>query len=442
MKKKHPQIYSRRRFVGSTATAMAGIAMIPSLSSCVKPAASGSDITLGFIGLGRQAMFLLNAFINIEGVKVVAGCDVYGRKRTRFENRVNEFYTKTEKSVEVLTYEEYGELLARPDIDAVVVAIPDHWHALVAIEACKAGKDVYLEKPMTFTIKEGQELVKTVRSTNRIVGIGSQQRSDPNFQHAVKLVQDGSLGKIELVNAYVGAPPIPYNLPAEAVPEDLNWDLWLGPLPGDIHYNKELNPPISLNPPKDEEFWGGWRWYKEMGGGFTTDWGAHMFDIAQWGLGMDRSGPVEIAPIGDGSEYMTFTYKNGVILTSEPFNEEMTKGVKFMGDKGWIAVSRGYYQASDDSLMPPVSEDGDSDVPYESKGSHHQNFIDAVRNRVDPIVPVEIGHSSCTVCTLGNIACELGHAIQWDPVTQTFVNDADGAAEALLQYEYRKPYSL
>jgi len=442
MKKSNPRNYSRRRFIGTTAAGMAGITIIPSLSSCAKPAAAGNDITIGFIGLGRQAMFLLNAFINIEGVKVVAGCDVYGRKRTRFENRVNEFYTKAEKDVEVKSYEKYTELIGREDIDAVVVAIPDHWHALVAIEACKAGKDVYLEKPMTFTIKEGQELVKTVRSTNRIVGIGSQQRSDPNFQHAVKLVQGGSLGTIEKVYAYVGAPPIPYNLPEEELPEDLNWDLWLGPLSGDIHYNKELNPPISLNPPKDEEFWGGWRWYKEMGGGFTTDWGAHMFDIAQWGLQKDGSGPVEIAPIGDGSEFMTFKYDNGVVLTSEPFNEQMTKGVKFQGDKGWIEVSRGHYVASDDSLLPPKTEGGDSDVPYESKGSHHQNFIDAVRNRVDPIVPVETGHSSCTVCTLGNIACELGRPIQWDPSTESFVNDEDGAAAALLHYKYRNPYSL
>ncbi|MEN8225933.1 MAG: Gfo/Idh/MocA family oxidoreductase, partial [Bacteroidota bacterium] len=164
MKKKHPQIYSRRRFIGTAAIGMAGVAMIPSLTSCAK----SNEITLGFIGLGRQAMYLLNGFINIEGVKVVAGCDVYGRKRTRFENRVNEFYSKAEQKVEVKTYEKYGELLARTDIDAVVVATPDHWHALIAIEACKSGKDVYLEKPMTFTIKEGQELVKTVRSTNRV----------------------------------------------------------------------------------------------------------------------------------------------------------------------------------------------------------------------------------------------------------------------------------
>ena len=142
MKTRKPQIYSRRRFLGTTAAGMAGVAMIPALSSCAKPAAAGSDITLGFIGLGRQAMFLLSTFINIEGVKVVAGCDVYGRKRTRFENRVNEFYSKAEKNVEVKSYEKYSELLARPDIDAVVVATPDHWHALIAIAAIKAGKEV------------------------------------------------------------------------------------------------------------------------------------------------------------------------------------------------------------------------------------------------------------------------------------------------------------
>ena len=441
MKKYHPQTYSRRRFISTTATGMAGIAMIPSLTSCAKPAAN-SEITLGFIGLGRQAMYLLKGFINIEGVKVIAGCDVYGRKRTRFENRVNEFYSEAGQKVEVKTYEKYSELLARRDIDAVVVATPDHWHALIAIAACKAGKDVYLEKPMTFTIKEGQELVKTVRSTNRVLGIGSQQRSDPSFQHAVNMVQGGELGQLERINAYVGAPPIPYNLPEEELPEDLNWDLWLGPLPGDIHYNKELNPPITLNPPQDEQFWGGWRWYKEMGGGFTTDWGAHMFDIAQWGVGMDGNGPVEAAPIGNGTEYISYRYKNGVIMTSEPFNEQLTKGVKFLGDKGWIEVSRGHYLASDDSLLPLQPEAADEEVPYETKSSHHQNFIDAVRNRVDPVVPVETGHSSCTVCTLGNIACELGYPIQWDPATQTFVNDADGAAAALLHYNYRNPYSL
>jgi len=420
---------------------MAGITLAPSLHSCANRVPTG-DITLGFIGLGRQSMFLLNGFMNLEGVKVVAGCDVYGVKRSRFENRVNAFYAEKEKKVEVRTYEKYSELLARPDIDAVVIATPDHWHALVAIAACKAGKDIYLEKPMTFTIREGQELVKTVRSTNRVFGLGSQQRSDPNFQHAVKMAQTGALGKLEKINAYVGAPPIPYNLPEEEIPGDLNWDLWLGPLPGNIHYNHELDPPISLDPPMDEQFWGAWRWYKEMGGGFTTDWGAHMFDIAQWGLGMDGNGPVEASPIGDGTEFMSFRYENGVILTSEPFNEQLTKGVKFMGDKGWIEVSRGHYLASDASLNPPPVETAGEDTPYETKSVHQQNFIDAVRDRVDPVVPVETGHSSCTVCTLGNIACELGRTVKWDPLNQVFVDDPDGSATAMLHYRYREPYSL
>ncbi len=431
---------SRRRFISTTAVGLAGITFLPSLNSCSNKTAVDKNIRLGFIGMGRQAMFLLDGFIKIPGVKVVAGCDVYGRKRTRFENRVKNYYEEIKENVEVKTYERFTDLIAREDIDAVVIAVPDHWHALIAIAACKAGKDVYLEKPMTFTIHEGQELVKTVRATNRILGIGSQQRSDPNFQHAVKMVQSGMLGKIEKVNAYVGAPPTPYNLPSESVPEDLNWDLWLGPLSGNIHFNKELNPPISLNPPKDEEFWGGWRWYKEMGGGFTTDWGAHMFDIAQWGLGMDRNGPVEAAPIGDGSEFMKFTYGNGVVLTSEAFDEQLTKGVKFHGDKGWLEVSRGHFLASDNSLLPPESADAEDDTPYETKIPHQINFIEAVKNRIDPVVPVEIGHSSCTVCTIGNIACELGRPVKWDPVAQSFGNDEE--AVKMMHYKYREPWKL
>ncbi len=156
-------------------------------------------------------------------------------------------------------YERYADLIARDDIDAVVIATPDHAHAFMAIEACKAKKDVYLEKPLTFTIKEGQALTKAVRDNGVILAVGSQQRSDANFQHAVKMVQDGKLGKIERINAYVGAPPVPYDLPEEAVPADLNWPLWLGPSEY-VHYNAQLNPPISINPDQNEQFWGAWRW--------------------------------------------------------------------------------------------------------------------------------------------------------------------------------------
>lgn len=433
------KVWTRRRFLGSTALGVAGIVVIPHLATSCK-STPDTDIKLGFIGMGQQSMFLLNGFLQVPGVKVLAGCDVYGIKRKRFEKRVTEFYANAGKKVKIETYEKFEDLLARKDIDAVVIAVPDHSHARIAIAACKAGKDIYLEKPMTFTIKEGQELKKAVRDNNRVLALGSQQRSDPGFQHAVNLVQTGALGKITLVNAYVGAPPKPYDLPAESVPTDLNWDLWLGSLPMAIPFNNQLDPPISLDPPVDEKIWGAWRWYKEMGGGFTTDWGAHMFDIVQWGLGMDRSGPVEASPIGDGTEYMSFKYANGVVMTSEPFDKKKTKGVKFWGEDGWIEVSRGYFSASDPKFNPPPSPAIEG--PYETRIPHQVNFIDSVKSRQDPAVPVEIGHSSCTVCTLGNIACELKRTIKWNPETETFVDDNDGAATRLMHYEYRSGWKL
>ena len=431
---------SRRQFIGTTAIGMAGVAMFSPFTGC-KPTVVDTDLKIGFIGMGQQAMFLLNGFLQIPGVKVVAGCDVYGVKRQRFEKRVNAFNEKAGNKVEVKTYEKYQDLLARPDINVVVIAVPDHSHAMIAIAACKAGKDVYLEKPMTFTIKEGQELRRVLRENKRILAVGSQQRSDPNFQHAVNLVQTGALGQIEKVHAFVGAPPKPYDLPEETLPTDLNWDLWLGSLPMPIHYNNQLDPPITIEPAQDEQFWGGWRWYKEMGGGFTTDWGAHMFDVAQWGLGMDKSGPVEISPIGDATEFMQFTYANGVVMTSEPFDENKTKGVKFIGKDGWLEVSRGHFLASDDKFLPPTTTEGDTG-PYETKIPHQVNFIEAVRDRKDPIVPVEVGHSSCTVCTLGNIACDLKRTIKWDPATETFVDDVDGEATKRLHYQYREGWTL
>lgn len=439
-------LWSRRRFLGSAAMGMAGVVMIPAIASSCRgkaktASASTPEVRLGFIGMGRQSMFLLSGFLQVPGVKVLAGCDVYGIKRRRFEKRVTGHYKKAGIEATVETYEKYQDLLNRTDIDAVVIAVPDHNHAMIAIAACKAGKDVYLEKPMTFTIREGQKLKKVVRETNRILAVGSQQRSDPGFQHAVRLVQSGALGKISKVNAYVGAPPTPYNLPEEPLPADLNWDLWLGPLPGNIHFNNQLDPPISLDPEKDEEIWGAWRWYKEMGGGFTTDWGAHMFDIGQWGLGMDKNGPVEISPIGDGTEFISWKYANGVVMTSEPFDTQLTKGVKFWGEKGWIEVARDYFNASDPAFNPPASETRE-EGPYETKIPHQVNFIECVKSRQDPVAPVEIGHSSCTVCNLGNIACDLKRTIKWNPETETFIDDNDGEATRRLHYEYRNPWKL
>lgn len=426
---------SRRQFLQTSLLGATGLSLFPGLSYA--RFAPSDTIQIGVIGLGRQAMGLTNAFLNIPGVKVMAGSDVYGVKRQRFEKVVNEHYQNQKKRSKIKTYENYQDLLERKDIDAVVIATPDHWHALIGIDSCKAGKDVYLEKPLTFTIKEGQELVKAVRNNKRILAVGSQQRSDREFQHAVNLVREGKIGTIERINAQVGGPPTPYDLPKEPVPEGLNWDMWLGPNPY-IHYNSQLNPSISLNPPQGEQLWGAWRWYKETGGGLTTDWGAHMFDIAQWALNKDNSGPVEIIPPGyQDYDYLTFKYDDGVIMTERPYNEQKTKGVKFWGSDGWIEVTRGGFQASDPSLdIQRNAEGGISNTRH----AHHLNFIEAIRSRKDPVVPVEVGHRTCTVCTLGNIAYELKRPVKWNPEQEKFINDTE--AEKHFHRQYRDGYSL
>ena len=434
---------SRRKFLKTAALGATGLVMFPQfLASCKQNKGDVDDgvIRVGFIGLGQQAMYLLDGFKSIPDIQIVAGSDVYAVKRDRFKKRVNDYYTENKQEVEVEMFENYKDLLAREDIDAVVIASPDHWHAFMAIDACNAKKNIYLEKPLTFTIKEGQMLRDAVRDNGVILAVGSQQRSDTNFQHAVKMVQEGKIGKIERVNAYVGAPPTPYDLPEETVPAGLNWPLWLGPSEY-VHYNAQLNPPISLNPEQNEQFWGAWRWYKELGGGFTTDWGAHMFDIVQWALGMDKSGPVEIIPAGfEDTKYLTFIYDNGVVVTEEPFNEQQTKGVKFWGDNGWIEISREHFLDSDDSLLPPKVET--SEGAYETQIPHLENFVNAMKTNTDPVVPVEIGHRSCTVCTLGNIAYDLGRPIKWNPQTETFVDDAEADANRLFHKTYSEGYKL
>jgi len=429
---------SRRRFIKQTVIGTAGIAAMPLLQSFTPGA--NDTIRVGIIGLGQQAMNLMMGFARIKGIEIVAGADVYGVKRDRFAKRMKDFYQMKGASVEVKTYKNYQDILERKDIDAVVIATPDHWHAIMAIDACEAGKDIYLEKPITFTLKESLAVVKAVREHNVILGVGSQQRSDHNFQHAVNMVQESAIGKLKHVNAYVGPAPAPYNLPEEAIPADLDWNQWLGPNPY-VHYNSKLNPPVSLDPPVNEKYWAQWRYFRETGGGFTTDWGAHNFDIGQWGMDQDRGGPIEIIPVGHiETEYLTYVYANGVKMTNQPWDEGKTRGIKFWGSDGWIEVSRGRYAASDDSLLPAGYNDKNKGLKYESGTAHLHNFVESVRERKDPIANVETGQRTVATCILGNIATELGRPVKWDPKKQYFVNDRE--AEKYFHREYRPGYTL
>ncbi|MBS3770287.1 MAG: Gfo/Idh/MocA family oxidoreductase [Bacteroidales bacterium] len=423
---------SRRSFLQKSLVGTAGLLSLPLLSGF--KSSPNDTIRLGFIGLGRQAMFLMNEFRAIDGVKIVAGADVYGIKRKRFEHRMRKYYYEQGMNSDITTYENYKDLLERKDIDAVVNATPDHWHALTTIDACNAGKDVYLEKPLTFTIKEGEKVIHAVRRNGRILAVGSQQRSDSNFRHAVRMVRKEAIGQLQKIDINIGDFPEPYDLPIEPVPADLNWELWLGPNPY-VHYNHELAPPISLDPPKDESLWGAWRWYKETGGGHITDWGAHHFDIGQWAIG--KGGPVKTIPPGyNGTEHLTYVYDNGV----EMIKSGKGKGVRFQGSDGWIEVARGFIDASDKALLPSNKKEKEGDQPYEMSLSHRENFIYALRNRKDPVVPVETGHRTCTTCLLGLISYELGRPVEWDPHKQYFVNDPE--AEKYYHREYRHGYRL
>ena len=443
----------RRDFLKASAIGAAGImlpagmmraASAPAPAAAKKPA--NDKVNLGFIGLGQQVLMLLDLFLPMEDVRVVAGCDVYDIKRERFVHRVTQHYTTLgEKKVKVDVYEDYQDLLARPDIDAVVIAVPDHQHAVIGIAACKAGKDIFIEKPLTLTVYEGQQLVKAVRKYNRIVQVGSMQRSSNEFIHAANMVREGELGTIRKIKTFLGRDrtnpdtpgPVKYDLPEMPVPAGLNWDKWLGPLPTSFHYHEELNPLNTLE--QRERFWARWRFFKGLGNGNTADWGAHMFDFIQWAVGKDRSGPVEIIPPGYSFyDHLTYKYDNGIIVSEEPC-ETRGQGVEIYGDEGWIKVSRNRYTCSDKRLemTGPMT---DNNVSYYANDKHYRAFIDAVKSRNDPNTPIEVGHSSCTFCILGNIAMELGRPIVWNPIVEKFRNDPE--ATKLLHYDYRPGYSL
>lgn len=447
MEKNKSTNLNRRKFLSYSALGLTGLTILPSWVMANGKRISPSDrVVLGFIGLGRQGISDFNSFTGCPGVQVAACCDADNLKRIRFKNKVEAWQAEQNTPQRCDMYEFYEDLLARKDIDAVSIASPDHWHALMTIHACEANKDVYVQKPLAFTIREGQEMVKAVRANNRVLQVGSQQRSSEEFQQAIELVRSGAIGHIETIYVKVGDPPKPLDLPEQPVPSGLNWNLWMGPLNDPaIHYHPDLCPPISINPVKDEELWGAWRWYRETGNGYTADWGAHMFDIAQAAIGMDGLGPCEFIPKGyNNTEYLTMKYQNGIVMTEQNWRDggkRGSRGIGFNGTKGWVNVMRGYIESSDPSLLERKEKEI-AEGEYEVSSPHMQNFIDAVRSRKDPIAPVEVGCSTNTLCCLANIATELQRPVKWNPATLSFGDDKEAKAHRLYSYQYRNPYSL
>ncbi|MEI6913848.1 MAG: Gfo/Idh/MocA family oxidoreductase [Armatimonadota bacterium] len=361
-----------------------------------------------------------------KGVKVIGACDV---DRLHMQEAMNEFGAGCKG------YSDFRELLARPELDAVIIGTPDHWHAYIAIAAMKAGKDVYCEKPLTLTIGQGKALVKVWKETGAIFQTGSQQRSDARFRLACELVRNGRIGKLKRVEAHLPTGPTggPYDV--MPIPEGFDWDMWQGPTQYTDYVKQRTH--------------GDFRWWLEYSGGMMTDWGAHHNDIAQWGLGMDHSGPISTEASGKGPQichncYNTFpefdvihTYANGVTLLT---TNKGDNGVLFEGEAGWIFVSRSEIKASDQKLLDePLPSNAER---LYSSNDHAGNWLDCIRKRDrQPICDAEIGHRSVTVCHLGNISLRLGgRKLEWDPAKERFKNDDE--ANAMIDRPARKPWKV
>ncbi len=424
----------RRDFLKQAGLLAGAASVIPASAWSSSNVMPNDRITLGFIGVGKQGEGLLRGFLNSPETHVLAVCDVDANKMERARKNVDAYYSK-QKELNYKgcdAYRDFRDVLERKDIDAVVIATPDHWHAIPAIMAARAGKDIYCEKPLTLTIAEGREMVNEVRRHNRVFQTGSMQRSSSGFRQACELVRNGYIGDVKTVRVSIRTGFIPHpivcELPEEPKPAELDWDMWQGPAPN-RPYNAILAPPISFTG------YPAWRNYRDYSGGGMTDWGAHHFDIAQWGLGMDYSGPVEINPPDDKDyKLLTYKYANGVVMDTD-FDDNR---ILFTGTDGWIDVNRSYLKASNPKLVN--HKIGPNEIRLYHSNDHHDDWLQAIRNRRIPITDVEIGCRSVTVCHLGNLAVQLGRKLQWDPDTENFVNDPE--ANRLKERSKRSPWYL
>lgn len=438
MKIQSTKSLDRRNFIKQSSLALSTFFIVPRHVLGGKRAngtayiAPSDIISLGFIGTGKQGRGLATSFLNTKEIRIGALSEVYQAKAQLTLDRIKETYSKAPDlghCPEIPVYNDFTELLSLKDIDAVVIATPDHWHAAIAVRAAIAGKDIYCEKPLALTIKEGRAMVDATRTYQRVFQTGSMQRSWPEFRHAAELIRNGYLGEIQSIKVNVGVPPIKYNLTAEPIPYGLDWTQWLGPNEL-VAFNSELAPPIS------KDVFPNWRLYKEFGGGMVTDWGAHMFDIVQWALDMDHSGPIEVVPPGKDIKFLTYTYESGVTMTHEPF--DWNNAIHFIGTVGEMKLQRRKMETNPASLKDKIISETEKHV-YKSE-NHYKDFLTAMRTRKNPICDVEIGHRTATVCTMGNIAYELGRPLRWNPKKEKFKKDRE--ANAMLSRKMNKEWGI
>ncbi len=439
----------RREFLQSTAT-LAPLFIPASALGRQGNVAPSNRIAIGMIGTGNMGTGDLQSFLPDKRVQIVAVCDVNretpgywsgavaGREPARA--MVEWHYARDKRSGVYKgcgVHEDFREVIGRKDIDAVSIALPDHWHSIPVIEAARAGKDIYGQKPLSLTIGEGRAMSDAVKASNRVFQTGSQQRSDPRFRKACEIVRNGAIGKLTTVTCGLpgGTPDFGKTgdrQDPEPVPDGFNYDMWLGPAP-----EAPYAPARCMV---------NFRWIFDYSGGQITDWGGHHPDIAQWGMGTVLTGPIAIrngqAQWAKEKLWNTATdfyfeaiYENGVKLI---VSSRARGGVTFEGADGWVWVNRGAIEASPISLLD--YEPGPNDVRLYRSDDHHRNFIDCVYSRQEPIAPIEQAHRSISIAHLGNISLRVGRDLRWDPKQERILGD--DAANQMLSRPMRKPWSI
>ncbi|WP_422348822.1 Gfo/Idh/MocA family protein [Flagellimonas sp.] len=449
----------RRTFINKSALGTAAMVGFPSIvpSHVLGKDAPSNKINIGQIGCGRIARSHdIHDTIRFDQTRFIGVCDVDAKRMNEAKILVDSYYkekTGKAKYVDVKTYEDYREMLLNKDIDAVVISTPDHWHAQPAMEAALAGKDIYLQKPTSLTVKEGQQLRDAVQKKKVILQVGTQQRAMEQFRIAAELVRNGRIGDLHTVKIGLPGDPAGPEAPEMPIPKNLNFDMWLGSTPMVPYTEIGVHPQQDYSRP-------GWLRIRNYGAGMITGWGQHHYDSAAWGMNTELSGPTSVEALAEfpksgiwnvhGDFLVKQEYSNGItVYTSGGY----TNGIRYEGTDGWIFVSRGNYSAS---ASDPVSKKqsnkalaasdpkiltstiGENETHLYKIDDQHGNWLECIKSRKAPISPIEIGHKACVVCLISDIAMQLPRKLEWDNEKEEFINDDE--ANAMLGRSQRNPY--
>jgi len=423
---------SRRKLLKRAVAGAAIAAVVP--SSVLGADAPSERITIGCIGLGRMGRGDLGDVMSVPGVQIVAVCDVDSNRMAD----ARAYVEKRSGAKGCSMHGDFRDVIARADIDAVQIVTPDHWHMIACLHAARAGKDIFVQKPFSLTLKGGRILADTLERYGNILQVGSQQRSDARFRFACELVRNGRIGKLKSVKVGFGTDPGCGPEPIMPIPEQLNYDMWLGPAPWMPYTLKRVHPLKGLGRP-------GWLRISDYGAGMITGWGSHHMDIAHWGMGMEHSGPVEIKGEAvfptdglwdvHGAFSIDYVYPNGVPLNCADTGKNK-QGVLFQGETGWVYVRRGFIDTEPKSLLRDTI--GPSELHLYKSSNHKANWIECIKSRKAPVAPHENGHRSCSACLLGDIAMRTGRKLKWDPQEEQFIGDDD--ANRMLVRPMRAPW--